>query len=455
MGKLFGTDGVRGIVNRELTPELALRLGLAIGTYFGEGSKILIGRDVRRGGEMLKNAVVAGLIASGTCVYYAGLLPTPALQYEIKNSDFDGGVMITASHNPPMYNGIKVIGGDGIEIPRDGEKKIEEIFFEEKFKRVSWSSLAGEVRVHEGVIDRYVDAIISLVDKDLIREKRYKVVIDAANSVGSLASPLVVKKLGGIPITINGNLDPDFPVREPEPTVDTLKDTAKIVASMGADLGVGHDGDADRSIFIDDKGRAFWGDRSGALLARHIAEKHPDLPRRIFTGVSSSMLVEEYLKKHGIKVEWMKVGSVDISRRLYSERGLCGFEENGGFMYPPHQYVRDGAMTLALMLELMAKTGKKASELFDELPFYHAIKTKVPMTREKALQIVERAKQAYSSYRQITIDGVKIIGEDFWVLMRPSGTEPVLRIMLEATTREKAEDVLRQVLKFIEEAKSK
>ncbi len=449
MGRLFGTDGVRGVVNEELTPEQALRLGLAIGTFFGEGSKILIGRDIRAGGYMIESAVIAGLIATGVKVYKGGLAPTPAIQYTVKTQDFDGGVIITASHNPREYNGIKVIASDGIEIPREKEREIEDIYFEQRFKRVSWKLLLEDAKPYPYVNDIYVKGVVEKVDRELIRSKGFKIVIDPANSVGALTSPRIARELGVKVITINGHLDPSFPGRQPEPTTETLAETAKVVVSLGADFGVGHDGDADRAIVIDDKGRVQWGDRTAAILAKYLAEKHPELPRRVYTAVSSSTVIEDVLKPLGIEVVWLKVGSVDISRTMQRNGdALCGFEENGGFMYPPHQLVRDGGMTLALLLELLAREGRKLSEIYDELPRYYTIKTKIPMRRELALKVVEKVKEYFKDYRQITIDGVKVITDDFWILVRPSGTEPLLRIMLEAKTEEKAKELLETVKKI-------
>ncbi len=448
MGRLFGTDGVRGIVNEQLTPELALKLGKAIGTFFGEGSRILIGRDVRLGGDMIFHALAAGLLSCGVKVYYAGYAPTPAIQYAVRKLGYDGGAVITASHNPPPYNGIKVVGPDGIEIPREKEKEIEDIFFEEKFKPVPWKKAAEEVKPEPMVIEVYVKGIVEKVDVERIRQKQFKVVVDPANSVAALTSPRILRELGVKAITVNGHLDPYFPGREPEPTPETLSDTAKIVASLGADLGVGHDGDGDRAIFIDEKGRVHWGDRSAALLIKHLVE-HKGKKGKVYTAVSSSTLVEDYLKPLGVEVEWTKVGSVVIAHELVKKGGMCGFEENGGFLYPDHIPVRDGGMTLALMLELLAYENRKLSELFDELPKYYPIKTKIPMPREKAVEAVEKVKEAFKGYRQITIDGVKIIGEGFWILVRPSGTEPVLRIMLEAKTEEQAKKLLEKVLEVI------
>jgi len=448
--KLFGTDGVRGVVNEELGPDLALRLGMAIGTFFGEGSRILVGRDVRAGGEMLKSAVIAGLLSAGAVVYDGGSAPTPALQYAVKSEGFDGAVVITASHNPAKYNGIKVIESDGIEASRDSERVIEEILFEQRFSRASWASLIHSVKPYPDVNELYVKAVVDRVDKELIKSKGFKVVIDPANSVASLVSPRIARELGAKVYTINGNLDPMFPGREPEPTPETLRETSRVVVSLGADFGVGHDGDGDRAIFIDDRGRTIWGDRSAVILAKYLLERDPSSPRKVYTAVSSSTIIEDYLKDYGVEVVWLKVGAIDIARSMQkSGDALCGFEENGGFMYPPHQYVRDGGIALALMLELLAKLGKKLSELYDDLPRMYTIKTKLPMPRDKAVKAVEQVKEAFKEYRQITIDGVKVLGRDFWLLVRPSGTEPILRIMLEARTEDKARELLDDVLKLV------
>ena len=446
LGRLFGTDGVRGIVGLDLTPEFALRLGRAIGGFFGRGSRVLVGRDVRAGGDVIAGALVAGLLSEGVKVYYAGLAPTPAIQYVVKTEFYDGGVMITASHNPPEYNGIKVIAGDGIEIPREDEVKIEELYFKGYGSSLEWRSLAEPPEGVSGVIDRYVEAILDQVDVDSIARRGFKVVVDCANSVSALTTPLLLRRLNVRVLSINCHLDPLFPGREPEPRPDTLVDAATLVVSSKADLGVGHDGDGDRAIMIDDMGRVQWGDRSGALLAAYASTKWRDLPRRVYTGVSSSVIVEEYLKPHGIEVVWTPVGSVTIARTMKNEGGaIAGFEENGGYMHVPHQYVRDGAMKLALFLDMMASYNARSSSLFSKLPEYYTVKTKVRASREEALCAIELLKEHFSGYRMITIDGVKVFGEDFWVLVRPSGTEPVVRIMGEATTRERIEEVVGEV----------
>lgn len=449
--RFFGTDGVRGVLNEDLNPEFLVRLGLAIGSFFEKGSRILVGMDARAGGDIIKHLVIAAVMSTGVKVYDAGLTPTPALQYAVKSKGFDGGIMVTASHNPPEYNGVKVIGPHGIEVDRDEERVIEELFWENKFRRISWREALHRVEAYPYVNEEYVKAVVSHVDAEKVRAKGFKILVDPANSVGVLTTPLIARELGVKPVVVNGSLDPLFPGRLPEPTAENLAETARLVVDVGAVIGVAHDADADRAIIIDDKGVVQWGDRSATLLARYLHEK--GLTGRVYTAVSSSIVVEDVLKPLGVEVVWLKVGSVDIAHTMRrSGDALCGFEENGGFMYPPHQYVRDGGLKTALFLEMLATYGKKASELFAELPRYYVLKTKYRMDREKALKAVEIVKEAFKNERLITIDGVKVVSRDYWLLVRPSGTEPLLRVMIEAKSKEQLAELSSYVESLVKEA---
>ncbi|MEM0004283.1 MAG: phosphoglucosamine mutase [Desulfurococcaceae archaeon] len=454
MSKLFGTDGVRGVVGKELIPQFITKFALAVGAFFNEGARILVGMDNRGGNEAIKRIIEGTLILSGLKVYDAGLTPTPALQYVVKTEGFDGGIMITASHNPPEYSGIKVIGPHGIEVDRDEERIIEKYFWEEKYRIVSWRSAAEKVVKYPFVNDLYIDSIVSKVDVGKISRRGFKVLVDPANNVGALTTPKILKKLGVKPIVVNGNLDVE-PARYPEPTPDNLLETAKLVPQYGCTLGIAHDGDADRAILIDEKGRIHWGDRTAVLLAKHLVVNRGERGR-VYTGVSSSTIIENVLKQLNIEVVWLKVGSVDIAHAMRKAGdALCGFEENGGFMYPPHQYVRDGGITMALFLEYLATEAKNASELFDELPFYHTIKTKYKMSRDLALIVVEKVKEEFRNERLITIDGVKVISNDYWLLVRPSGTEPLLRVMIEARDEKVAKQLLERIDRLVNEVVNK
>ena len=433
--KLFGTNGIRGTANKELTPEMAIKVGSAIGTFFGR-KNLLVGYDARTSGPMFAKAVTAGLTATGCNVFQAGMAPTPALQYAVKNHGMDGGVIITASHNPPEYNGIKVIWNDGIETSHEQETEIEKIYFENTAKLAEWDQL-GANRELVGVNDEYVEAIKKHVDIAKIAAKRYHVVVDAANSVGGLTAPRLLRELGCKVTSINANIDGTFPGRLPEPRPENLKEIALTVKAVGADLGVAFDGDADRSMFIGENGEIYWGDKTFALIEKHFLEKNPNA--KIVTPVSSSTLVKDIADAYKGEIVWTKVGSVTVSQKMKQLKAKLGGEENGGVFYGPHQAVRDGAMTTALVLEIMAETGEKLSRLIAEQPQYFIEKGKVECPEDKKEKVLKKLVEQVKGAKVSTIDGVKIWFEDkSAILVRPSGTEPVYRLYAEAKNQEKA-----------------
>jgi phosphomannomutase/phosphoglucomutase len=449
MRRLFGTDGVRGVYNEEMDPFKAMRLSLAIASYLPRGARVLVGRDGRAGSSDIYYAAIAGLMAGGAKVYEAGITPTPALQINVRDRGYDAGVMVTASHNPPEYVGIKFIESSGVEAPRDVEEKIEEIFHEERFRKVSWREVQYQVERDDLVNDYYVKKVVELVDKERISSKRFRVVIDPANSAGAVTTHKILESLGVKTFVINGDLKSE-PSRPYEPTPETITDLREIVRILNADMGVAHDGDADRAMFVDRFGEAYWGDRDAIPLTIHISEnRRSKLPKRVVTAVSSSSLVEEILRPRGIEVVWTRVGSIVIARELMRVGGLCAFEENTGFIYPEHQYVRDGAAKTVLMLELMAYENKDLHDIMSVLPKRHVIKTKVPTNPEKTKKVVEELKNMYSKERIIDIDGVRVDGRDYWFLVRPSGTEPILRIMIEAYTKDIAENILKEIMSVV------
>jgi len=433
--RLFGTNGIRGIVNKELTSEITIKIACAIGTFFKHGN-LIVGYDARTSGPMLANAVIAGLNATGCNVLLAGMAPTPALQYAVKNHKTDGAVIITASHNPPEYNGIKVVWNDGIELSREQEIEIENIFFNEKIHHAEWDKI-GTIRNLPGTIDDYVKAIKKHVNVAEIRKKRYHVVIDPVNSVGSLAAPRMLREIGCKVTTINADIDGTSPGRILEPRPENLKDLALTVKAVGADVGVAYDGDADRSIFVDDQGEIHWGDRTFALIEKYFLQKNPG--EKIVTPVSSSTLVKDIAEAYCGELAWTKVGSVTVSHTMKRLKAKLGGEENGGIFYGPHQPVRDGAMTTALILDIMAKTGKKLSKLLSELPRYLIEKGKVECPNGLKEKALEKLTEQMGGLNISTVDGVKVWFEDkSAILMRPSGTEPIYRLYAEAKTKEKA-----------------
>jgi phosphomannomutase/phosphoglucomutase len=423
------------VVNKELTPEMTVRVGSAIGTFFKQG-KLLVGYDARTSGPMLAKAVIAGLTSTGCSLFFVGMAPTPTLQYAVKNRKIDGGVIVTASHNPPEYNGIKVVWNDGIEVSRQQEIKIESIFFGEKTIYAEWNEI-GSLCGLPGIIDDYVDAIKNHVDVAQIARKRFSVVVDAANSVGNLTAPHLLRELGCKVTTINGNIDGTFPGRLPEPRPENLDGLASTVKAVRADLGVAYDGDADRSIFVDEKGEIYWGDKTFALIEKHFLLDNPG--EKIVSPVSSSTLVKDVADAYGGEIVWTKVGSVTVSQTMKELNAKLGGEENGGTFYGPHQSVRDGGMATALILNIMAKTKENLSKLLKELPRYFIQKGKVECPEQLKEKTLEKLREQVGSLNVSTIDGVKIWFKDkSAILIRPSGTEPIYRLYSEAKTEDKA-----------------
>lgn len=448
--RLFGTNGVRFIPGVSHDLDFIINLGEALGTYFGDG-EILVGMDGRLSSPAVANAVVSGLLSSGRDVAEAGLVPTPALQFAARSPAYKGGVMITASHNPPQYNGIKVAGPDGVEIPRLDEQRIEKIFFEGTQTKADWKSV-GVSRQDPSVVRNYISAIVSRVNAKMVSDRKFTVVMDMGNGAQSVAAPYLAEVLGCKVVTLNSVIDGNFPGRGPEPTPTTLTDLALTVKSVGADLGVGYDGDGDRSIFCDEEGRVVWGDQSGCLLADYLLEKAPD--GTVVTPVSTSQAIDIVAKKRGAKVLRTKVGSVEVSRTMLERRAAFGFEENGGCIYPSHLAVRDGAMTTALMLECLAARGVAFSRALSfSVPRFFQAKARLEMDRkqaDRAMRSVERQSKEVER-----IDGLKLwTDERSWVLVRQSGTEPVLRIFSESDTQEKADALVKKFTKLVKAASS-
>jgi len=446
VAKLFGTNGVRGVANTEFTLELAA--GLASSTAALMGTNVALGRDGRVTSPMLRDAVAAALVSTGCTVHDMGVLPTPALEYMTRHMGLDAGLMITASHNPPQFNGLKVVAGDGVEIPRELEPRIEQLYHRGGPPKATWDKV-GRV-VEEDVLDTYMNAIISHVDPKLIKDKRLSVALDTGNGVAALTAPGIASKLGCRVYTVNTEIDGGFPGRGSEPTPENLTALKSLVESTGADLAVGFDGDGDRSIVMDENGDAVWGDKSLCLIADWYMTSHPG--ETVVTSISTGIGIEEVAARHGGRVHWTRVGSVDISRAMVNGGHKLGGEENGGIMYGPFLEVRDGSMVMALLLHIIAEKGKPLSKLIDEQPGYFKAKTKIKCPDPQKQTVLDQLKETIDAPRVETIDGLKLVyGDKSWVLVRPSGTEPVFRVYGEAKTRERLDSLIEEHRRLVAE----
>ncbi|MEE9534976.1 MAG: phosphoglucosamine mutase [Nitrosopumilaceae archaeon] len=443
MAKLFGTNGIRRVFGEDLTLEFVHDITLSIATYFKNGP-ILVGYDGRDSSPIIAKIVCAALNYAGINCKNAGLVPTPALEFATKSLGYNGAIMITASHNPPEYNGIKPAASDGVEISREDELIIEDIYFEKKWiqNTAGWGKSENE----DSVIRTYLDGVKSQVDSNRIKSKRFKVALDLGNGAQVVTAPKLCEELGCEVFLVNEKIDGTFPGRGSEPTPENLQKLSDVVKKSGVTLGVAFDGDGDRSIFCDNNGKILTGDKSALLLCKFILEKNPK--SKIITCLNSGSNIESIAKESDSQVIRTRVGSVEVSRKMIPINGLIGFEENGGFMYGPHNQVRDGAMTLALVLDLLSKSEKTLSELVSELPSSFTTKDKIKCSKDEAQKIILALKEENPDAD--TTDGIKIIFDTKnWLMVRPSGTEPIIRIYAEGDSQEKLDKIMSENLQKI------
>ncbi len=443
----FGTNGVRGIANEYIDPQLVMDVARSLGTYMGSKGTVAIGRDTRASGEMLKSAAIAGALSTGLTVVDIGVVPTPSIQYYVRDHA-DAGIVITASHNPREYNGIKLIAKDGTELSREGEAEIEKIYFSREFATASWEN-TGSLRTCLHANENYINGIVKSVDSEKIREKRFKVVVDTGCGAGSVTLPFLLRELGCEILTLNAQVDGTFPWRNPEPTPDALTEIIDLVKRTGSVMGVAQDGDADRAVFIDEEGNFIPEDVLLAMMAKYVLarKKGP-----IVTPVSSSSRMQDIAREAGVELVWTEVGSIHVARKMMEINAVFGGEGNGGLIFPEHQYCRDGAMACAKFLEIIAN-GQKLSELSESVPVYYNSKTKIrcenlDLTMQKVKQnIIIWNKEAD------TIDGAKVWHEDGWILIRPSGTEPIIRIFAEARSKLRADELMGEGVLLVEKCR--
>ncbi len=443
--RLFGTFGVRRIANQELTPEFASKLAAAYGTLV-KGT-IAVGGDPRTSTEMIKHSVIAGLLSSGCRVIDLGILPTPAVQFAVRNY-YDGGIMITASHNPPKYNGLKFVDSDGIGIPEEMEVKIEDMFFNENPDRVSWNEIE-EVFENSSIIDEYVENVFNRVDKDIITNANLKVIVDCGSGAACFTTPYLLRKLGCEVTTMNCQPDGFFPGRNPEPTAENLEELREVVKSTNADLGIAHDGDADRTICIDEKGDFVFGDKTFALVEKDMLIENGG--GTIVTTVATSAAIYDIAEEYGGEVIATRVGDLLVARELKDRNGLFGGEENGGLIFPDFVYGRDAALSTAKIVEIIAKEGKPLSELIEELPKYCSAKLKVECPDNLKTDVMKKIVDVTYEYEVDIKDGVKILTDEGWVIIRPSGTEPIFRCFAEAKNEEEANKMAEWGISLVKE----
>ena len=431
---IFRAYDIRGIFGEDLTEEVAARIGAAFAKFL-DGKSVVVGRDVRISGDKLRDALVSGLV-SRCDVTDVGVLPTPLLYFAANRLRKDAGIMVTASHNPPQWNGFKAfrgqkgsIYGKDMETVRDYAKKIDPTKLGEK---------KGKATIYDGIIREYQD----FVQSKIRLERKLKVVADTANGTCGIVAPALFERLGCDILTLNEEPDGTFPAHLPVPKEETLGELMKEVVKRKADFGVGYDGDGDRAVFIDENGKLIPGDLTLLIFAKDALQKNPG--GKVVYELSCSMAVEEYVKKLGGIPIVERVGHAFIMDKMIGEKALLGGEKSSHFYFADVYGMDDGTFASIKLAEILSKSDQKLSEMVVALPQYPSVYEKnFECPDNLKFAVVDKVRSQFKKYglETLDIDGVKLIEKDGWVILRASNTEPVIRISAEARTKEKLKEL--------------
>jgi len=444
MGKLFGSSGVRGLANVDLTPILACKIASAVAIH-AKAKKAVVARDTRVSGCMIEDALVSGLISTGIDVLLLGMVPTPVLAYVAKALGADVGFMLTASHNPPQYNGIKVFNAD-LSYTDDDQNAVEEIVAKGNFALADWRKLGKASSVDARQI------YIGMVQQAVSLKKQWKVVVDPGCGAAFSIAPQILQALGCKVTALNAQPDGHFPARKSEPTSESLQDLAKIVKILGADIGIAFDGDADRVAFVDENGGYVNFDRSLAAYGALALKRHGG--GIVVTNVEASMCMETMAEKYGGKVVRTRVGDIYISEAIKQNGAVFGGEPCGAWVHPQLHLCPDGPLSAALFLAALEEEDRSVSEFIGEVPEYITLRENISCRNEQKYMLVEQIgnilKAAFPTYTDYsTVDGARLALKNGWLLVRASGTEPLIRLTVEGESSQVAKDITQKATALI------
>ncbi|WP_251341874.1 phosphoglucosamine mutase [Haloplanus halophilus] len=436
--QLFGSSGTRGVVGEAFTPELVRRVAAAAATVWG-ADRVAVARDTRLSGAPLADVAGGTLAAAGADVDRLGVVPTPGVAHYCATEAVPA-LVLTASHNPPQYNGIKLLGDDGTELAVDAYERVE-ARIDDAAPPAQWDEV-GRARRVDGVNADYRADLLAGVDSERVADADLTVAVDPGHGAGSLVSPDFLRELGCAVRTVNADPDGHFPGRDPEPVAENLTDLRRLVRATDADVGVAHDGDADRAIFVDETGAVVDGDTSFAALAA--AELDPG--DAVVSAVNVSQRLVDAVDDAGAELDLTPIGSTHIvtrvrERQRAGDRVPVAGEGNGGVFFPEYRLTRDGAYVAAKFLELLADADGPASDVVAPFTDYHFVRENLTYGDAAERARLLDAAAAYAREADValdTTDGYRLDYGDAWVLVRPSGTEPKVRIYAEARDADRA-----------------
>lgn len=448
-------SGMRGIIGENMFPETAAEYGAAFGTFLkrsqsGPRPVVAIGRDSRPSGSMLFCAVASGLASVGVDVIDLGICTTPGVGVMLRHLQCSGGVVITASHNPLPYNGIKFLLGNGIAPPKPTAEAIRGLYFDKQFDRVC-SVDCGQVSANPGAAAVHIDKVLSIVNPSQIAAKRYKVVLDSVNGAGGPVGLALLAKLGCVVTPVNTEPTGLF-AHGAEPTEQNLVSLRQQVLQAKADIGFAQDPDADRLALVDETGRYIGEEFTLALAAKYMFDQNPG--GIAAANLSTSRMIDDIAAQAGGRVIRTPVGEAHVAEAMVKNQCMIGGEGNGGVIDLRVGPIRDSLVAMAMVLQLMAQTGQSLSQLADAVGGYTMYKTKYAANREQAGRIIEKTRRIFPNAQVNTSDGCRFDFADGWLHIRTSNTEPIMRIILETKDPavakrylETIESVCREVLK--------
>ncbi len=423
---IVSVSGIRGVIGRGLTPELATAFAAALGTHT-QGGRIVLSRDGRPSGVMLRHAVLAGLLSAGCDVQELGVAPTPTCGLAVRRLQAAGAIQITASHNPAEWNGLKLFGPDGGVLTAAQGEMIKALFDAGSFRRASWSEVGTTTECRQAD-DWHRDRVLELVDVVRIRSRGLRALLDANGGAGGPLGRRLLEAFQCRPICHGCDADGFF-LHTPEPIADNLKEVCPLVAKHGADIGFVLDPDADRLALIDETGRYIGEELTLALavLFRLHQERGP-----IVINMSTSRVNEDIARQFGVPCHRSAVGEANVVEKMREVSAVIGGEGNGGVIDPRVGFVRDPFIGMGMILNLMAETRKKLSELVAELPRYHIVKDKYAVDRDRLPRLFAELETKWPEATADGLDGLRLDWPDRWLHVRPSNTEPIVRVIAEA-----------------------
>jgi phosphomannomutase len=426
-------SGVRGVVGESLTPTLLTRFAQAFGTYVGPGA-IVIGRDTRTSGEMVRQAVVAGLLSSGCRVVDLDVCPVPTVQLLVRRRGARGGIAITASHNPAEWNALKFVNSAGLFLTAAQARQLLDIYHQGEYVKVPGTEMRS-VEASAGAIDLHIKAVMNALGPLPVGARRkLRVAVDCCNGAGSIVAPRLLAALGAEVIPINTTPDGLFP-RGAEPVPENLGALCQAVRENGADVGFAQDMDADRLAVVSERGEAVGEEYTLVLAARYVLarERGP-----VVANLSTTHVLDAVAREFGCPIYRSKIGEANVTEEMQRRGAVVGGEGNGGVIYPRINFARDSLVGMALVLHLLASTGRTVSEILGELPRAFMFKEKLACRSDRIGRVLKRVRGEYERRPQDLRDGVKVTLPDGWLLVRGSNTEPIIRLVAEGETVEKA-----------------